>query len=165
MSIGKPTVIVHTTFFPVATTPAEELIDPEREAARLLGERLYDLLTRSTADRLSWGTGVQVRIATRFDRVEPDEASFVVAIPVLGDIAEERDTVRDQAIATIASWRVSHARVVPVFKARSWRAHEDAIEVKAIVTDLPPAEPPPPPRRRRVARRSTDPAPTDLGPP
>ncbi|HZJ63676.1 MAG TPA: CHAT domain-containing protein [Kofleriaceae bacterium] len=145
MSIGKPTVIVHTTFFPVATTPAEELIDPECEAARLLGERLYDLLTRSAADRLSWGTGVQVRIATHFDRVDPDEASFVVVIPVLGDIAEERDTVREQAIATIASWRVTCAHVVPLFKARSWRAHEDAIKVKAIVTDLPPAEPPPPP--------------------
>lgn len=165
MSIGKPTVIVHTTFFPVATTPAEALIDPEREAARLLGERLYDLLTRPTADRLSWGTGVQVRIATHFDRIDPDEASFVVVIPVLGEIAEERDNVREQAIATIASWRASHAHVVPVFRWRSWRAHEDAIQLKAIATELPPDEPRPLPRRRRVARRSTDPAPSDLGPP
>ena len=34
MSIGKPILVVHTTFFPVATSPDEEPDDPERAGAR-----------------------------------------------------------------------------------------------------------------------------------
>jgi hypothetical protein len=140
--MDKPTLIVHTTYFPVATRVAEAAEDPELAAARALGLDLYDLLTRRRTDPLSWGAGVPVRIATRHDRVDPDEAELVVVIPVLGELSHARDDVRRKVIAAMRSWR-EPAHVLPVLTSEVWRDSEstnkpedERIPVKPLLTEL-----------------------------
>jgi hypothetical protein len=136
MAIAKPTLIVHTTYFPV--DEEDPSADPERAAARVLGEELYDLLTRPTKDRLAWGAGVPIRIATRHDLVDVDEAAIVVVVPVLGEYAQTLEDVRRAAMERIAKWS-TRCCVLPVFRWQGWRAHEAALGTKALLTDLEPA--------------------------
>ena len=125
MSIGKPTLIVHTAYFPLDAD--DPFHDPEHDAASNLGHALYNLLTRRIEDPLSWGAGVPIRIATRFDRVDLDEAELVMVVPVIGPGLQEDDKKRADAIATINQWRAAAARCIPVVTTPAWRAHETSL--------------------------------------
>ena len=124
MSIERPTLIIHATYFPVATTEDEVAADPERRAAHDQGLSLYNLLTRRDDDRLSWGAGVPVRIATRFDKVDPAEAQSLVVVAVLGPTLLQTAGARTAALATIQAWRTQKVNVIPVATTDGWRAFE-----------------------------------------
>lgn len=136
MPIDKPTLILHTTYFPVAG-PEDEADDPERAGAVSLGNDLYDILTRRRDDRLSWGAGVNVRIGTRFDKVDLDEATHVIVVPVLGVYSQANQDVCARAIATIRAWSAT-TRVLPVLTSASWRSHErkDELAVKLLFDEV-----------------------------
>src|SRR5262245_56480254 len=132
----KPTLIVHTTYFPVRGL-SDRNTDPERAAAVRLGEDLYELLTRPLADALGWGAGIPVRVATSWDRIDCSEATHVVVIPVLGHAAFRDEDVRRWAICAISRWNQPGwaSRVLPVPVNASWRSIENRIP-KPLLTEL-----------------------------
>lgn len=132
--MGKPTLIVHTTYFPLTADPKLVSKDPERLAAEKLGLELYEKLTRPLDDRLSWGAGVSVRIATRADRVDPGEAEHVVVVPVLGARSHEQAAVRTRALDAMRGWKDAVV-LLPVPTSPAWRAQEP-LPVKPLLTDL-----------------------------
>ena len=132
--MGKPTLIVHTTYFPLTADPKLVSKDPERLAAEKLGLELYEKLTRPLDDRLSWGAGVSVRIATRADRVDPGEAEHVVVVPVLGASSHEQAAVRTRALDAMRGWKDAVV-LLPVPTSPAWRAQEP-LPVKPLLTDL-----------------------------
>jgi hypothetical protein len=135
--IGKPTLIVHTTYFPV-TNPFDAARDPERAAAVRLGEDLYELLTRPKLDPLAWGAGILVRVATSGGFIDCKEAEHVVVIPVLGFDSFTHRSVRDNAMEEIARWHSSGAKVFPLFDADQWRRTEKRLPGKPLLTNLYP---------------------------
>ena len=124
----------HTTYFPLTADPKLVSKDPERLAAEKLGLELYEKLTRPLDDRLSWGAGVSVRIATRADRVDPGEAEHVVVVPVLGARSHEQAAVRTRALDAMRGWKDAVV-LLPVPTSPAWRAQEP-LPVKPLLTDL-----------------------------
>jgi hypothetical protein len=135
MSIGKPTLIVHTTYFRLSEVPADWAFDPERKGAEDLGRDLYNLLTRRIDDPLSWGAGVPVRIATQYDRIDPDEATYTVVVPVLGPDLHADEQLRVLALQKIAEWQNTTSRVLPVPTSPVWRANETVKLVQGELLD------------------------------
>ncbi len=134
--IGKPTLIVHTTYVPVPD-PYDAASDPEREAAVRLGEDLYGLLTRPKRDPLAWGAGIPVRVGTSGAFIDCTEAKHVVVIPVLGAGSLTHARARETALDGIARWRRSGAKVLPLFDAVEWRSMEsDPRLPKPLLTQL-----------------------------
>jgi hypothetical protein len=128
--ISKPTLIVQTVYFPV---PAEDGSDPERAAAAKLGQELYELLTRPLDEPLTWGAGIPVRVAARWEQVDASEAEHVVAIPLLGD--EAFFNVREEALNGIKRLDERGIKILPVFLDDNWRTVEDQMP-KPILTEL-----------------------------
>ncbi len=131
----RPTLIVHTVYFPTSKDPAE---DPERAEAKRLGLDLYDLLCRPRSDPLARGPGVPVRVATHWDCVEVEEAGHVVLVPVLGPDSHQLEKARKQAIASIRRWALEHENVtvLPVPTTETWRASESQLDVKLLLNEL-----------------------------
>lgn len=137
----RPQLIVHTTYFPIVHEgdgAQEEPDDPERAAAVELGKKLYGLLTRPIDDPLRQGAGVPVRVATRFDHIDLEEAERVVIIPVLGQYALATQSVRDRAVAQINAWAdalpLHHVLAIP--RDASWRTQEPELAQKQLLTEL-----------------------------
>jgi hypothetical protein len=130
--IQKPTVIVHTLFFPVNDAANVEL-NPERAAAARLGEDLYKLLTRPLEDALVWGPGIPVHVASRWQNVDAAEAKHVVVIPVLGQ--ESFAKVRQVALDAMKRLVANGVRLFPVLASKSWRTVEAQIP-KPVLTEL-----------------------------
>lgn len=134
--IGKPTLIVQTTWFPVSKSSGLPPLS-ERADAHRLGEDLYAILTRSPDDALAWGAGIPVRVATEYQRIDFDEAEHVVVIPVLGRAAQIDGTARSLVVKTLNEWNRPGraARVLPVFASADWRTEETKIP-KPLLTEL-----------------------------
>ena len=132
--IEQPTLIIHTTYFPAASSGHA---DPEREAAVRLGEDLYEILTRPRADPLTWGPGIPVRVATKWERIDCEEAKYVVVIPVLGPAAFVDEVARGRALAAITRWEKLKpgTLVLPVPVSGRWRTLESKTP-KPLLTEL-----------------------------
>lgn len=130
--IQKPTLIVHTLFFPVNDSAGAES-DPERAEAARLGEDLYKLLTRPLDDALVWGPGIPVRVASRWQDIDATEATHVVVIPVLGH--EAFTNVRKLALDAMKRLVGDGVRLLPVLASASWRTVETQIP-KPVLTEL-----------------------------
>jgi CHAT domain-containing protein len=130
--IGKPTLIVHTTYFS-AKGPGSLEPDPERADAVRLGDDLYELLTRPKSDPLAWGAGMPIRVATLPTLIDSQEAALVVVIPVLGFDAFTE--VQEEALKGLADLAERGAKVLPVLAAPQWRTLEQEIP-KPLLTGL-----------------------------
>lgn len=132
--IEKPTLVVHTTYFPSPITSTVDN-DPEHLSALRLGEDLYSLLTRAKDPPLAWGAGIPVRVATRWDRIDSTEAKHVVVIPVLGQRSFADEAARRCALEQIAKWNETGVRILPVPVSKQWRNLETKIP-KPLLTEL-----------------------------
>ncbi len=137
----KPQLIVHTTYFPLAhdTEGVDERPgDPERVLAATLGTELYNLLSRPLKQPLRQGAGVQVRVATRFDQVDLEEAERVMVIVVLGGLSYQNERVRNRATKQVAEWgeQLPKHCVVVVPTAEAWRAADSELATKPLFTEL-----------------------------
>ncbi|MEY2931313.1 MAG: hypothetical protein RL033_2062 [Pseudomonadota bacterium] len=111
--LGKPTLLLQTTYF------AEE----DREGAETLGLALYELLTRSRADRLAFGPGIPVRIAVHPEELALDAAQHVIVIPVLGQRALQSSEKRNSYLEKLRDWSAaltSRGALVPVLMVEGW---------------------------------------------
>jgi hypothetical protein len=137
----RPQLIVHTTYFPLAHDSEgieEQDGDPQRANAVELGTQLYNLVCRPLKKPLQHGAGVQVRVATRFDLIDVEEAERVMVIPVLGGSAYQNETIRQRVIATVKSWVATQPKyaVIVVPCSLAWRAADSEFGTKQLLTDL-----------------------------
>jgi hypothetical protein len=112
-NFALPTLLVQTAYFS----------EQDRESAESLGFVLYDLLTRLREERLAFGPGIPVRIAVHPGEVALDVAQHVVVIPVLGQGALVRQSVREAALRTLRDWHLrlaSGGAVLPVLMSEGW---------------------------------------------
>src|SRR5262245_35868092 len=119
MPTSPPTLIVQTVSF----------AEGDRALAVELGTELYEHLTRSRQDRLAFGPGIPVRVATDADSVDRSAARHLLVVPVLGPASFGDADVRASAAAAIAAWHqeLGPGHVVPVFTSPSWRAEEERL--------------------------------------
>ena len=130
--IAQPTLVIHTTYVPVEP-PNRAALDPERIAAKALGEELYELLTRPLSDPLVWGAGIPVFAATPWNEVDAGEAEHVVVIMMLGQDAFTQ--VRQEALDAMRTLAERGARVFPVLTSAAWRTVEASMP-KPMLTEL-----------------------------
>ncbi len=136
----RPQLIVHTVWFPLDPSVEGTQVradDPERAEAVRLGRDLYDLLTRPLEEPQAHGPGVPVRVGTRFDLVDPEEAEEVVLVVVLGPRSHDLEVVRQRAIARIEQWsQLTSCHLVLVPTSDKWRASSSALPIEVLPTNL-----------------------------
>lgn len=108
----RPTLLVQTAFFH----------ESEHRYARVLGESLYNTLTRPITDPLALGAGVPVRVAVPAGELLPDAASHMVVVCLLSNRSAEERQRRDDVITTMNEWqnKLSSGLVIALALSDSW---------------------------------------------
>lgn len=127
--MSKPTLLIQTAYFALA----------DQSKAEELGLLLYENLTRTRRDKLAFGPGIPVRVATRADLVDPEAAEHVAVIPVLGPGTSQDEQRRDSAIELLNDWQArlrEKGVLLPVFTTEAWRNFEERLPVKPVLQFL-----------------------------
>lgn len=122
----KNTMVVQTVFFH----------ESDRDAAFVLGKRLYDTLTRPIDDPLSFGAGIPVYSAVSHECVDFNQAKYVALIPVLGK--STFGLMADTVINTLNQWhsQLGSSHVLPVLIDGSWRTRQAIMLGNPLLTEL-----------------------------
>lgn len=126
--MSRPTLVIQTVYFHPS----------DRPLAQDLGGLLYEHLTRPRADRLAFGGGIPVLIATDTTHVDTDVASHLLIVPVLGASSFRDEDCRQVAKASVQTWHqhLGPGHVVPVFASANWRSEESEFPGKSVLTRL-----------------------------
>jgi len=135
--MSKPALCLQTVYFH----------ESDQEAARRLGEDLYQHLTRPANDPLSFGAGIPVAVGVAADQVDLAAAEVLVLLPVLGKTSFNLQ--RDRVLAELHEWhaQLGSGHVLPVPTSENWRAAEGRLPGKQLLTELYEADDP---RRKTI---------------
>ena len=128
--MDRPTLILQTVCFQ----------DSDRPKASRLGADLYHHLTRPLEDPLAFGPGILVFRAVEPEFVDLEAAEYVIVLPVLGKQTHMDESARKRALETIQTWsdqgRPKQVLIVPVPTTEKWRAEEDRLPGKNLLTEI-----------------------------
>jgi CHAT domain-containing protein len=124
--MARPTLILQTVCFD----------DSDYADAYQLGGALYNSLTRPADNALSYGPGILVFSGVRPEHVDLEAAETLVLLPVLGQETYLLD--QEAVLENIARWheKLGAGHVIPIPTSANWRAAEDRLPGKNLLTEL-----------------------------